>query len=368
MSYLLFFTFPISEVQGFGVSANQYWFFIQEPSTIDFPEMFFSVNNDESYAIQVNCTFERIEGINVSVKFQWQSITLEAKAKQSNHYSIHVYDSFNVTFPVRIFCKAKPLDNSSGQKVIPGVIVLNQITYYSDKTGYYLDLQVLDQSGLSRQASVTMNHKYNESVGYTPMKQINTSRIQGYFPQGWYQIIAVDLETSIVAERQFQLNNDSTIILELKLVGFSQFDIITDNKNHVGVNTTINNFVEMLYDVEIYAELYLEGELLSVSDSKDKILPLFPQTKNYGIKTWFEFEDWEVAEYVVIGKIYSANQFIASKFKIMPINEVPPKNQLDPILLIAVGSLIGISGTILFMEFNRRRMAKKYDLSKASDK
>jgi hypothetical protein len=368
MSYLLFFTFPISEVQGFGVSANQYWFFIQEPSTIDFPEMFFSVMNDESFSIQVNCTYERIEGINVSVGFQWESIILEANAKRSNRYSISVYDSFNVTFPVRIFCTAKPLDNSSGQKVIPGVIVLNQITYYSDKTGYHLALQVMDQSSLPREATIIMNHKYNDSVGYTPIKKVNASNIQGYFPQGWYQVIAIDLETSIVAETQFYFDNDTIIFLELQLVGFSQFELISDNKNHVGVNATINNFVEMLYDVEIYAELYLDGELLSVSDSKDKILPLFPEITDYGIKTWFNFEDWEITEYVVIGKIYSANQFIASKFKILPINEVPPENQLNPILLIAVGSFIGIAGTIIFMEFNRRRMAKKYDLSQDSSK
>ena len=358
---LLFFPFfmLITPVSAIGITANSYHFFIDEPAVIDFEEMIFYVKNTESEPIEVKCGYDRIEGINFSVELDWTSIILEPQKSISNHFIISVGESLNVTFPVQISVVGYSLNNDSGNKLVGAGIVTNFISYYSEQTGYFMDLRIMDQSGKPRIADIKLEHKFNASYPYTPIKRVNTSTLSGYFPKGWYSILARDLETGRTGAEQFYLDNDSVISVEIQLVGFSYFEPIGDSRNHLGINATINNFVSILYEVEIFAELFLDG--VKIDETNKDYWQEFPQVSDHRIKLWFSFDEWREADYEVFAYIYSMDLKIAEKFKIVPVRDVVQVNNEFPMAIVIVFTFIcGISFAIIIPKLDKKRMDEYY--------
>lgn len=357
----LFFPFfvLITPVSAIGITANSYYFFIDEPTTIDFEELIFYVKNTENEPIEVKCGYDVIEGINVSVELDWTSIIIEPQKSIANHFIIHVGESFNITFPVQISVVGYSLNNETGNKLIGAAIVTNFINYYSEESGYYMDLRIVDQSGRPRIADIKLEHKFNTSYPYTPIKRINASTLTGYFPKGWYSILARDSETGRTGAKQFYLGNDSIIDVEIQLVGFSYFEPIGDSRNHLGINATINNFVSMLYEVEIFAELFLNGEKLD--ETNKDYWQEFPQVSNHRIKLWFSFDEWMEADYEIFAYIYSMGEKIAEKFKIVSIRDVVQVSNEIPIELVIIATFIGgIAVAIIFSKLDKKRMDNYY--------
>ena len=80
--------FFLSPVQGIGFSCSELWFFVDQPTILDYDEMSFSVYNNHLHPVHVECTVEQVEGVNISVGFDWNSVTLNPEEKQVNHYHI----------------------------------------------------------------------------------------------------------------------------------------------------------------------------------------------------------------------------------------------------------------------------------------
>lgn len=359
-SFIFFPSFMlITPVSAIGITANSYYFFIDEPTTIDFEELIFYVKNTESEPIEVRCGYDVIEGINVSVELDWTSIVLEPQKSISNHFIIHVGESFNITFPVQISVVGYSLNNETGNKLVGAAIVTNFISYYSEQTGYFLDLRIIDQSGRPRIADIKLEHKFNTSYPYTPIKRVNSSTLSGYFPKGYYSILARDLETGRTGAEQFYLGNDSIIDVEIQLVGFGYFEPMGDSRNHLGINATINNYVSTLYEIEIFAELFLDG--VKIDETNKDYWQEFPQVSDHRIKLWFSFDEWKAADYEIFGYIYSMGEKIAEKFKIVPIRDVVKVGNDIPIALVIAATFIcGIAVTIVFLKLDKKRVEKYY--------
>jgi hypothetical protein len=349
----------ISPVSAFSISYPEFYFFITEPTIIDYEELFFSVANTQDESLLIQCGYDKILGINVSVEFTWDSTILEAGKSVSNRYKIIVNEALSTTFPVEISCIAYSLNNETGNKLVAGAVVVNRIEYYSETEGYFLNLNIIDQSGKPLLADIRMYHKINTSYPYSPIGRYNDSNIQGYFPRGWYLIQAEHIETGIDGSEQFFLGNDSNFDVELALVGFRYFEPIDDGKNHLGINATINNYVDMLYEVEIFATLYKDGKQLD--ETNKDYWQEFPRVVDHKIKFWFSYEDWEIGEYEIVGYIYSSGEEIASKFKIMNLSDVPIKTTIPDYLIISLGIVVGVGLTIIITKlYNNKRMRSKY--------
>jgi len=355
----------ITPVTGFGISYEEFHFFVSEPKTLAFEEMKFTVVNHESEAMIVNVSYDPIQGVNVSVDLGWKSIILEPGSSAINRYKIRVYEQFNITFLVEISAIGFLQDRSAGQKIIGGGIVTNYVTYFSNETAHFMDLNIVDQANRPRNADVMVYHKSNDSPVFTPMKKFNSSRIAGYFPVGWYRIFARDLEYShIFVEEQFYLDNSSKIFLTLKMVGFIRFEPISDDKNHLGINLTITNLIDELYEVEIFAELFLNGKKLDTTFSKGNLIPVLHKVTNHPMKIWFNYQDWEYARYEVIGYIYSLNQLIATKRKYVQLDisqDDDVISAIPPELFLLVGAFVGISGYVLVDKWLKKRSEKKIE-------
>lgn len=348
----------ISNVSAFSISYPEFYFFITEPTIIDYEELVFTVANTQDESLLIQCGYDKILGINVSVEFTWTSVVLEAGKSISNRYKIFVNEALSTTFSLEISCNGYSLNNETGNKLVGGAVVINRIEYYSETEGYFLNLNIIDQSGKPLLADIRMYHKTNASYPYSPIGSYNDSNIQGYFPKGWYLIQAEHLETGIDGSEQFFLGNDSDFDIELALVGFRYFEPIDDGKNHLGINATINNYVDVLYEIEIFAKLYRDGKQLD--ETNKDYWQEFPKVIDHRIKLWFGYEDWKIGEYEIVAYIYSSGEEIASKYKIMNLSDVPIETEIPDFIIVSFGIFLGIMVTGISFKLYNKRMRNKY--------
>lgn len=300
----------ITPSTGLAFSFVEYRFYIDKPTIISYPEMKFSFVNSGSDSIQVNCSYNYVSGLNITVNLTWTSITISPDSRIENNYAINVKDTFNTTALIQITCMQKSL----GQKdnpVASGGVIINWVTYYSENDGSLLNLQIVDQSNKLRNSSVSIFYKKDNTVGWSPIKQFNDSRFDGYLPNGKYQIIAIDLQSGIVGEIQFDLTENLQTKVVLELIGFNQFLPLISNKR-LGLNFTINNYLETIYEVKIYAIL-TDSQNQFVSETQMEERTELEKATGLEFVTWFNLFDWKNDNYTITGYIFSQNVNIAKK-------------------------------------------------------
>ena len=174
---------------GIGFSYRDFWFYIDEPTVLDFPSMVFTIHNPNADPVTVLCRYERIEGVNVSVEFAWDSYHLAPYEVITNHYRIAVNSTLAITHTLRILLFTQVgAGNESG--LLGAGIIHNKITYYTAETGALLTVNVLDQSFRPRMSEIYFNYKGEASTAWTPLRIVNDSSYQGFFPLGQYQLQA----------------------------------------------------------------------------------------------------------------------------------------------------------------------------------
>ncbi len=333
---------PIISVKGISYSYASYFFYIDDPKVIDYDEMYFSVRNTEDHSVFINCTFKEIYGVNITVDLEWENELFAPNEMKLNRYNITVFDTFTGLYLLEIDVIGYT-DISEGNKLVGGGTVIIGLTYYGDQEGYNLQLEITDQAGHPRNSMVIIRYKsyeYEDTMSFTPIYQFNGTQFEGYLPAGHYQIFARDIETNWVIEEAFELNNDTFKNLQLELVRFD-FIPIFDEDGDVGVNITILNRIEVLYDVEIYAELYLEGE--KVSQTNKEFRSEFLQSKEFRLVLWIERFTWQSGEYTITGYIDSIQQNIAFKSYIFPYKvESNPLSQTIILGFILMVVVIGV--------------------------
>jgi hypothetical protein len=363
LSFFSFLLPEITTVQAVSFAYADYWFYVDSPQTIAYDEMFFTINNFEDYPILINCSYEQLEGVNISVKLSWSYIELEADTTIKNHYTIDIGESFNTTYDLKIYCQARVSNITSGNPLLTGAIILNRLSYFSESQGYRLELNALDQGNRPRESRMQLFHKTNDSYAYTPIKEYFGNKLIGYFPKGHYLVIATDNKTGIIGEEQFFLDNNSIIDIYLDLILFSRFTPVAYGNNQLAMNTTVDCYIDSVFDVSIYAELYFDGEKLDTTDSKDVIIPELRKGMNYPFLLKFNYDNWKVGEYEVFGYIYSASQKMVEKFKVIQLSDVAIKNK-QPDYLVFVLSLmffLGIGSAFVFMRYNNKRKWEKLE-------
>ena len=339
---------PISQVNGISYSYASYIFYINQPDQIEYEDMWFSVGNTESFPLFINCTFKEIFGVNISVNLSWESKYLEPNEIVKNYYTITVNDSFSGVYNLEIDIIGYTLENE-GFRVIGGGSVFIGVSYYGDIEGYRLELDITDQAKKPRESQVIIRYKsyeYADSMSYTPIYEFNGTSFNGYLPAGYYQIFARDLETNWIVEESFELNNDTYKNLQLELVRFDFIPMFTD-KGDVGVNITILNRIEMLYEVEIYAELYCNNELISQTNKEFR--SEFPKARSFRLELWMKPFTWKTGDYEIIGYIDSIEQHIAFKTYSFPY-QVPSNPLIDSIV---IG--LCLLGVILVVQYLKKK-------------
>lgn len=339
---LLFLLFPffscysISSVQGISYSYALYFFYIDEPSRIEYEDMFFTVSNTEDVPILVNCTFKEKYGVNITIDLEWQTKLLQPAEKSVNHYIIIVNDVFSRMYELEI----DVVGYSSGEgdiRIFGGGTVVCGVTYYGEDEGYYLDFDITDQAEHPRECEVIIRYKsylYADYMSFTPLMAFNGSGFQGYFPAGHYQIFAQDIETNWVVEESFELNNDTYKNLVLELVRFD-FIPIFDDENNLGVNISILNRLEVLSEVDIYAEVYKGDD--KISETNKEFRSEFLKSKDFRLELWFKAFRWRTGEYKIIGYIDSNQEHIA--FKTYILNWKEPSDLLGGAIVFGVIAL-----------------------------
>ena len=308
---------PISETKAIEFNATSFHFFIDEPTNITYPDMVFSVKNNEHEPIIVNCTYETFEGINLSVSFAWESCILQPDEQIQNEYAIFFSSEFSSTYTVRIYIATRKLDQSGNQATTGGIIA-NKVTLFSQSEGSFLDLKVQDQSGEPRIANISIRYRPTVNDVFTPVKYLVDSWYQGYLPNGYYRVSAFDLEVSnIYAETDFELTADSSVNLELELIGFRHFKYVTSSTKDftfLGINGTIVNNLNVIHNVRIYGELFFEGELISNTSVKyESQLAKTNFSNLYSFTMWFDPFSWNIGSYEIKGYIYSYEDMIDHK-------------------------------------------------------
>ncbi len=365
---LSFFSFLLpktSSVQAVSFSYADYWFYVDSPQTITFDEMFFTINNNEDYPVLINCSYEQLEGVNISIKLSWSYIELEPYSSVKNHYAIVVGESFNTTYDLKVYCRVRASNISSGNPLLTGAIILNRLSYFSESQGYRLDINAIDQGKRPRESTILLYYRTNGSYAFTPIDEFFGNRLTGYFPKGHYFVIATDNETGIIGEEQFYLNNQTIVDVYLDLIVFSQFTPISHGVNQLAINTTVDCYIESVFDVSIYAELYFKGEKIDTTNSKDVIIPKLSKGMNYPFLLKFDYDSWRVGEYEVFGYIYSFSQKLVEKFKIVELTDVSidrkPIDNSGTILLLTFS--LGIALSFVVMRAINNRKWKKLEES-----
>lgn len=350
--------FTIIPVQAIGVGYSEYWFFISETGIIDFPEMAFSVHNTQDEPVAILCSYETIEGVDINITFDWQRIDLAVNEKAYNHYSINISSKFSATFYMRIYVSQKPAGSADSQLAAGGIVV-NRITYYSETDGALLDLQIMDQSDAPHEAVVDLEYQVNSSMPFTPIKHFNGTSFYGILPKGRYHLRASDLDSDVFAETTFDLYNETKLTAVLRLVGFNQFSPmeIVERKGYsnLGVNCSVNNFVGLLENLEIYAELYFEGE--KISTTEPFTISELDRTPAFRFSIWFSPLKWQRGVYQIKGLIESGNQLIAEEWsdKIIPTQFADTSPSLEVILLgLSILVIFGMAIWIIKGEVKKR--------------
>jgi len=315
--------------------CTEFWFYCSEPTVLEFPTMVFSVRNTELHPIKVICSQEIIEGFNISIATEWETIILDPYESRENRYSIMINETLSTEYEVRIIISQCATSDNETQATV-SAIVLNHIVFYSELEGSLLNLQIEDQSGKPRNATISIKYKQDSTKPWTPIKLVNATSYVGYLPDGIYLVQAVDLDTNIYAEKEFYLTEDTTVYLELKLVGIS-FRLLTGDR--LGLNMTVNNYVGTIEDVTIYAELYYEGFL--VGTSQKYYAEYFHYTTGFRIAVWFSPYKWETGQYSVTAIIKAHSDTIVSVSSSFTIT-VPPTLKTNTTFFYVVIILVNI--------------------------
>ena len=355
------FTFSPISTQAITINSSQYWFYVSEPTLIDYPQMNFQIINTRDIPITINCSFEPITGIEVDVFLDWESSILEAGEIKQNHYSIYANITYATTVRIEI-----TVSEYIGGNLGTAATVANYIVFYSGDEGHLLEVEVIDQSGVPRLAEISINHKFYLNQTWTPIAFANDSTITGYYPQGHYFIQARDIETSIYAEALLYLDNNTKVFIALQLVGFNRFKYMQhpEDSEIIGVNTTIFNNLQELHDIEIFAEIYRDGVL--VKSTSKVFYSLFPSTTDWTLEMWFPRFEWTKGNYSVIGKMVSHEILIAFKvinFRFNPVVDNPSITEL-----VMIGLFVAVIGLIAKFEYSKRKFYAKMEAKNTEEK
>lgn len=348
-------------VKGISFTYTQYWFYIDQPGIIDYKDMQFTVKNNHGYPIEVACSYQKVEGINIDVIFDWTRINLTAGEIAINRYKINVTGELSAIFNLKIFLHERPRE--SGTQMVTGGIIINKVTFFSLSEGSLLTLKITDQAERPRDAQVTIKYSFNDSMPFTPIKEFNNSQFYGVLPYGNYRVRAYDIgEPSIYAEDDFILNDtEHNLTVKLDLVGFGIFKLIS--RGTIGVEAIIFNHVGEIKSVKIYGELYLieSNELIETSESWD-ISPL-PKTTDQKLTLWFQYLDWTPdKKYIVRGVIEAGGLPIAYRWseqfdiKTSSTKKAEPL-QLEAILLfgVVIGVVLTFIGYFTYVQYQKRK-------------
>lgn len=358
----------ITPVQAIEFSYTKFWFFIDDTGVIDFPEMTFSVRNTQEESVELICSYETIEGVNITVGFDWQRMNLTAGEKATNHYTLNVSTKFSATFYMRIFIRQKPAGSPDSQMTTGG-IVINRITYYSEQDGALLDLRIVDQSDAPHEAVIDLEYQLNSSMTFTPIRRFNGTSFYGILPKGTYHLRASDLDSDIFADQTFDLHEEMNLTVTLELVGFNQFnpiEIEDDRKGYsiLGVNCSINNFVGPLENLDVYAELYFKDERISTTEPFS--ISELERTPSFRFQVWFGTIKWQRGgAYRIRGLIESGNLLIAEEWsdEINPTQFADNTPSLELIFLgFSILVIIGMAAWIIRGELQKRTKADEKQL------
>jgi hypothetical protein len=306
--------------------------------------MEFSIHNPSSIPVTVLCEYERVEGIEVAVDFEWKEYTLEPEEMIKNHYTITVNSSLAVTHLLRIALFTKITSGNQSGLLGAGVIH-NKITYYTEDTGTLLTIRALDQSFRPRDSLIIINYKGPESTAWTPLKHVNGTMFTGFLPVGEYQIQAYDQETGIYAEEIFTLQNETEISLILQLVGIKIGPLHSYHRYgllNIRFNLTISNYVEAFDYVEIRAGIYdrLNERLDYVVNPQLSL----PQVTNFKLLTEFRGLKLNAGAYRILAQIVTTNNLILAE-TYQDVNYTPPITPavtIEVMLLFAGGLFVGV--------------------------
>jgi len=325
-------------------SFPEYYFYIDAPTTISYPEMKFSIISG-GLPSNISCWQREIEGLNINVTLEWYDRPFAANERVENHYAIHVGETFAITTPVKIACQETYADGN----LAAGGTVTNWVTYISEESGSFLDLNIIDQSGRLRNSTVYIQHRVNNSMPWTPIKTFNGSGLNILLPNGLYQVLAKDIDSSIAGEIIFELNSDISVNVELELVGFSSFKLL-NSRGILEIEMLINNYVGVLTNVSIFGELYFEGKLFQVTNYVR--LSEFSKTEDFMLTIGFPVFEWKTGNYTVIGHIYAGEVSIAEREARFSYETPPPSDEDRTWIIYAlIIAIIGISiPTIIFIK------------------
>jgi len=346
----------ITPVDALHFTSSSLWFYIDEPGIIDYPEMEFNVGNDGEETLRVNCSYQEVEGINITVHFDWETITLNGSEWATNRYWIEANITFAVTHIVVIKI-TQQFEDSDDQQIGVGGNVINRITFYSGDSGALLDLDIVDQSGSPRISIIDIYYKQNTSLSWSPIRTVNGTGFNGYLPLGYYLVQATDNETGIFGESKFEVWNDTTQDVILRLVGFDIFMYKLDNKSRLSVYCTVDNRVGTISGVKIYGELYFEGNLIETSNVEEK--QEFDPIEGLELTLAFGSIDWRIGNYSIVGIIKSFETMVATTHLNFDVPELPDKPAtFDPINVLLFGGLLAIVFTFTVRELNNRKKLK----------
>ncbi len=362
VSFGVFFPHPIP-ISAFQFGGQEFWFFLDQPGVIQYPDMFLTMRNNGKEPIILNCSLDPIQGINLTVHFEWTRTLLNPGESKINHYWFEVHDNFNRTLLVYLLIQQEPIEGQ-GQKITGAGAIINYITFFSPHEGHYLDLNIVDQSGYPRFAHVQLYHKHNTTLAWTPIRNVNTTRITGIFPAGIYYVYARDLETGRVGELKFGLTTDLQIDVGLLLVGFGLFQYIPpDPENRsIGIRCTVNNFVGTLHETYIFAELHREGKLVATTNKDYR--QQFEKTAGLELSFAFKPMSLEKGNYTIIGKIESVERIIAeSRIEFELLQDYTLNREDHTLELFLVGTSVIFGSLYLITTIQKRRLKNKLQKS-----
>ena len=334
---------PVSASTGTGIrfSYRDFWFYVSEPTTLDFPSMLFAVQNPSLDPITVVCSYEQIDGFDFNLSFEWTEYQLAPHERKENHYRITVNSTLAVTHLIQIllFTKISASNGSSG--LLPGGVIHNKITYYTEETGALLSLNVFDQSLRPRDSTIYINHKGPASTAWTPLRIVNGTHYQGFLPVGSYQVQAYDQETGIYAEELFTLTNETAVDLILQLVGIKIGKLYSYHRYgllNIQFNLTISNYVEAFEYVEIRTGIYnrLNERLDYVINPQLSL----PKVTNFKLLTEFKGLKLNAGAYQIIAQIVTTNNLVLAETR-QDVSYTPPTepNTTIQVLVLFAGAL-----------------------------
>lgn len=339
-------------------NANEFWFFLDEDMQCDYPDMVFSVKNNNDIPAVIKCSYQQLtgDGVSINVLFEWSSKELTPGEAATNHYSIIAASNYSVTAEVEIRI-TETVESTGGNTLVSGGGFSNKITFYGEEEAALLDLKINDQSDKPREVLIDLKFRPEAGLQFTSIMIVNSSSLEDYFPLGEYLLHVTDLSSGVDHTELFNLSGDLIKTIKLQLIGFKSLDLINAGKA-VGVNASIFNHVEPLSGITLKADLYREGELIVTSG--DYSFPGLPVITSFDIVIWFPAVELKSGQYTVKGYLYSQNQLVATSEQQINLN-IDIKKPDDPVILVAMLGVIFlglfVSGYML-LEIKRRRVSQ----------